>query len=491
MISKKPSNCSDYVDKKCLKKEQIGLSYKQDVWKALNSKVYGMYTGSLDALKYEYSYAKKTTTVSDQSVASVTTSDKSMYGTQRLKVLSTATAGFITGGNVKRSDSTSTVPIDNNTKVTDLGATAGSSFTVNVGSGASAKTTTVSITSDMTVDGLLSALKSTGISANYDTANKRFYLAASDTGEKYDFKLTGSDANGTAALTELGLNTAGGANVISATDAKINLNGVDYTSSSNSFTINGLSIKALKTTGSADADAVSITTAKDTSGIYDMIKKFITTYGSIINEMDADYNTENSGYSPLLSSEKDGMSDTEISDWEGKVKSAVLYRDSTLSTVSEAMKGIMAQGYNVNGQTMYLSGLGIETLDYFTAADNEKNAYHVDGDPDDMAVSTETNTLKYKIESDPDTVTSFFTQLSQTLYSKLGDLMQSSLLSSAFTLYDDKQMATDYSDYTKQITDQEQKVTDMEDSWYSKFSAMETALSKINSKSSSISKLLS
>ena len=155
------------------------------------------------------------------------------------------------------------------------------------------------------------------------------------------------------------------------------------------------------------------------------------------------------------------------------------------------MKGIMAQGYNVNGQTMYLSGLGIETLDYFTAADNEKNAYHVDGDPDDMAVSTETNTLKYKIESDPDTVTSFFTQLSQTLYSKLGDLMQSSLLSSAFTLYDDKQMATDYSDYTKQITDQEQKVTDMEDSWYSKFSAMETALSKINSKSSSISKLLS
>ena len=69
-----------------LKKQQISLSYKQDVWKALNTKVYSMYTGSLDTLKYEASYAKKTTDVSDSTVASVTTSDSAMYGTQKLKV---------------------------------------------------------------------------------------------------------------------------------------------------------------------------------------------------------------------------------------------------------------------------------------------------------------------------------------------------------------------------------------------------------------------
>ena len=103
----------------------------------------------------------------------------------------------------------------------------------------------------------------------------------------------------------------------------------------------------------------------------------------------------------------------------------------------------------------------------------------------------QTNKLKYAIESDPDSVTSFFTQLSQKLYSKLGDLMQSSTLSSAFTLYDDKQMASDYVDYTERIADQEEKVTDMEDTWYSKFSTMETALTKINAKSSSISSMLS
>ena len=474
-----------------LKKQQISLSYKQDVWKALNTKVYSMYTGSLDTLKYEASYAKKTTDVSDSTVASVTTSDSAMYGTQKLKVTSLATAGYITGGTVSRSDKTSTDAIDSTTKLTDLGVTAGASFTVKVGSGTDAKSTSISIDSSTTVNSLITSLKSAGISANYDTTNKRFYLASSDTGTKNDFTLTGSDDTGTSALTALGLNTAGGANIITATDAKINLNGVDYTSSSNTFTVNGLSIKALKTTGSEDSDAVSITTSKDTSGIYDMIKKFINTYSSIINEMDSDYNTENSGYSPLLSSEKESMSDTEVADWEKKVKSAVLYRDSTLSTVSQAMKDIMSEGYTVNGKTSYLSSFGIETLDYFTAADNEKNAYHIDGDSDDSTVSTQTNKLKYAIESDPDSVTSFFTQLSQKLYSKLGDLMQSSTLSSAFTLYDDKQMASDYVDYTERIADQEEKVTDMEDTWYSKFSTMETALTKINAKSSSISSMLS
>ena len=35
-----------------IKKQQISLSYNKDVWKALNTKVYGLYTGSLDTLKY-------------------------------------------------------------------------------------------------------------------------------------------------------------------------------------------------------------------------------------------------------------------------------------------------------------------------------------------------------------------------------------------------------------------------------------------------------
>jgi flagellar hook-associated protein 2 len=69
--------------------------------------------------------------------------------------------------------------------------------------------------------------------------------------------------------------------------------------------------------------------------------------------------------------------------------------------------------------------------------------------------------------------------------------MKSTDYSSAFTLYDDKYMQTQYDDYTDKISDQEDLIADYEDRYYSKFTAMETALTKLNSKESAISGLLS
>ena len=68
--------------------------------------------------------------------------------------------------------------------------------------------------------------------------------------------------------------------------------------------------------------------------------------------------------------------------------------------------------------------------------------------------------------------------------------MKSSTLSSIYTVYNDKEMASEYSDYTDLITKWEEKLQDKEDYYYSKFSAMETALAKLNSSSSSLSSLL-
>jgi flagellar hook-associated protein 2 len=48
-------------------------------------------------------------------------------------------------------------------------------------------------------------------------------------------------------------------------------------------------------------------------------------------------------------------------------------------------------------------------------------------------------------------------------------------------------MNTQYSEYKTKITDAEDKVTTWEDYYYKKFSAMESALSNINSQQSSLS----
>lgn len=268
-------------------------------------------------------------------------------------------------------------------------------------------------------------------------------------------------------------------------DAEIWLNGVQYTGSSSTFTINNLTIEALATTGN---DEISITTSTDTQGIYDKVKDFLTEYNNIINEMTKLYNADSSkGYDPLTDDEKDSMSDKEIEKWETKIKDSLLRNDTTLSGVMSAMTTAMSQAVEINGKKYSLSSFGIHTLGYLNAAENEQNAYHIDGDEDDTNTSGNADKLMKAISEDPDTIMQFMQNVTTNLYNAIGDKMKSTTLSSAFTIYNDKQMATQYTDYTKLIKEWETKISDKEDYYYKKFSSMESALTKLNSTQSSLS----
>lgn len=281
-----------------------------------------------------------------------------------------------------------------------------------------------------------------------------------------------------------------GATKIEGQDAEILLNGAKFTSANNTFAINGLTFTALAET--KDGEEVTVTTQDDTDGIYNMIKDFLKEYNSIINEIDKLYNAESAkGYEPLTDDEKDAMSDTEIEKYEDKIKSALLKSDDTLSNIRSGFINVMSTGVEVNGKTMYLSSFGINTLSYFVAADNEKNMYHIDGDPDDGDTSGNADKLKSMISSDPDTVVSFFTQLSRNLYSKMSDLSTAvDGYRSYGSFYDDKKMTSDYNDYKSKIAEQEQELADYEDKWYEKFSKMETALAKLQSNTNAVTSLL-
>ena len=90
------------VDK--LKKEQTRLEWKQDVWKELNSKIYKLYTGTLDNLVYQSSYMKKRTNVSNSNLVSVSTKDNAMDSVQELEINKMAKAGYLTGGTITDKD---------------------------------------------------------------------------------------------------------------------------------------------------------------------------------------------------------------------------------------------------------------------------------------------------------------------------------------------------------------------------------------------------
>lgn len=276
---------------------------------------------------------------------------------------------------------------------------------------------------------------------------------------------------------------------ITGQDSEIVLNGATFTNNTNNYSINGLTIQALNGTGT---DEVTITTDTDVDGIYDMIKGFLKDYNDLVKSVDVAYNAASSkGYEPLTSDEKDAMSDDEVKKWEEKIKDSLLRKDSTLGSVLDTMKNDMGMSFKVGDKSYSLSSFGIATLGYFNSPENETGVYHIDGNKDDTYTSANTDKLKSMIASDPDTVITFFSQLASQLYKDLGSKMTASSTSSAYTIYNDKQMNTQYSEYNTKISEAEDKVTTWEDYYYSKFSAMESALAKMNAQSSSLTGLFS
>ncbi len=276
------------------------------------------------------------------------------------------------------------------------------------------------------------------------------------------------------------------ANRIAGTNAEISLNGVTYESNSNNVEVNGITFMCL-----AKAEDITVTTSDDTDGIYDAIKSFFKEYNELINTIDKSFNAELAkGFEPLTDDEKEAMSDKEIEKWEQKIKDQILRKDSSLSTLGTTMREAMATGFKVGDNTMYLADFGIETLSYFLAPDNERNMYHIAGDPDDEKSKGSADKLKSMIASNPNTVVDFFTQLTQNLYKKLDTISKSTTETSKGSFFTDKKYKTDISNYESKIAEAEKKLAKYEDKYYAKFSKMEVALSKLESSTSSITSLL-
>lgn len=286
---------------------------------------------------------------------------------------------------------------------------------------------------------------------------------------------------------------------VTGQDAIIELNGAEFTSSSNTFSINGLTITAKGLSNVIGTDAggkpvyeqAQITTQDDVDGIYDMIKKVIKQYNELIKEIDTLYNAASAkDYEPLTSEEKAAMTDDEIEKWEEKIKGALLRHDSELGTVRNMLKESVSMSFNIGGKKFSLAELGIFTQDYFSAGDNERSMLHIDGDSEDEVSSGNKDLLKKMIASDPNAVSKFFNQFANSLYDKMRSASTTLKgVRSYGSFYSDKTMTSQYDDYKSKIKKQEDKVSKLEDKYYKMFSSMETAMSKLNSTSSYITSM--
>jgi flagellar hook-associated protein 2 len=277
-------------------------------------------------------------------------------------------------------------------------------------------------------------------------------------------------------------NKADGFTLTEASDAVVVLDGATLSNTSNIFTVAGVTynLKDAKV-----GTVVNVNVTNDTQAVYDMVKNFVTAYNDILTEMNTLYNASTAkGYDPLTSDEKEAMSDKQIELWEDKIKDSLLRRDDKLGSVITAMRTSLQSSVQVNGKNYSLSSFGIVTGAY-----TEKGLLHIEGDADDSNYSVKTNKLMKAITEDPDTVAEALAGIANNLYASLQDKQKTSSVSSALTFYNDKEMKSQITSYTKQIAVWETRLKDMENRYYKQFSAMETALAKIQSSGNSLSGL--
>lgn len=274
--------------------------------------------------------------------------------------------------------------------------------------------------------------------------------------------------------------------VIAAADTEIEYNGAILTSDTTNITVAGIELNVLSTTSLGETVNISVT--NDTSGVYDTIKEFISEYNAILKEMNTLYNAGSAkDYDVLSDEEKDAMSESEVEKWESKIKDSLLRRDTTLGGIVSSFKNKMMSTYTTSdGRRFALSSIGISTSQDY----KEGGLLHILGDEDDAEYADKTNRLKKMLDEEPDTVIGVLTSLTESLYTDLQKKMSATKMSSALTFYNDKEMSSQLSDYKDEISKWQSKLDEMEDKYYKQFSAMETALSNLQSQQNSLASML-
>lgn len=273
--------------------------------------------------------------------------------------------------------------------------------------------------------------------------------------------------------------------VVAAANAEVNLDGAIFTASTNSITVNGMTLN-LK--GISNGEKISVSISNDTQAVYDMVKNFITSYNTILKEMNTLYYAGSArGYDPLSDEEKEAMTEDQIKKWENKIKDSILRRDTSLGSVIEGMKSAMMSTVTIGDKRYSLSSFGITTSSDYT----EKGLLHIYGNKDDATFADQADKLMAALTNDPDNATSALSQIFGKLYDTMYDKMKAiPNVRSIYTFYNDKLMDSEQTKYKKQISQLEVKLKDMEDKYYKQFTAMEKAMARLQQQSSYLAGML-
>lgn len=358
------------------------------------------------------------------------------------------------------------------------------------------------ITADTTVSELLTAInnnKDAGVTATYLGSENKFVLSSNEKGKGRKITL-GSDPDNPNNKKDDAANLIFGGVSTDGTDGEMSIlyNGVKttITSSSNTFSIDGLDIKATNTfdTGSATAEGgVSFTASADTEKVTETVKKFIEAYNAMIDEVRTQVTTKpDSNYGPLTEDQKNEMNETSIKNWEDKAKEGILYNSSALKDLDNATQGIFSS-MMMNGVSYDdLEKIGISFSDDYTAGgkivfDEEKFKTAMESDPEKVSdLFTGTHGIVNTIDSTLSTYATRYASKNGNSYGVLIEEAGSEKLSLTLT---NNSIYKELKDMQETITNLQSQLSTEQDRYISQFTQMETLINQMNSQSSYLSQL--
>lgn len=241
----------------------------------------------------------------------------------------------------------------------------------------------------------------------------------------------------------------------------------------NSITLDGVTMSFLRVTGETGVD---YTLTADHSAAVDKIKQFVEGYNSLIKELYAAYTQKNNrDYKPLTEEQRSALSEKEIENWEAKAKEGLLYRDNTLGKLVDKMRNVLSKTFGDFGN---LSSIGITTSKYSVSD----------------AVQLELDETKFlaALESDADRVNNLMSAQPSDdddggLMIRLNKMMDDYV--SAIKSKDLQNLSNNITDYTKRITEQEDRLSTMSEKYYLQYAKLESSLSQLQSQQDSLSSL--
>ncbi len=320
---------------------------------------------------------------------------------------------------------------------------------------------------------------SLGVSAFYDEATNKVVLTMKNTGK--DGNVTVSDDTTRDFFQALGFsNATTGSKLTGETageDATFTYNGFPTTRASNNFTINDVTY-TLNQTGSAN---ISVT--QDTDTIIDKVVKFVDKYNETIEKINGELKEERfRDYRPLTDKQKEELSEREVELWEEKARSGMLKGDSILNSGLNSMRTDLysqVTGADVNTKYDQLSEIGIKTSSNYL----DRGKLIIDEDK-----------LRAAIQDDPDAIYQLFMSdgatnsekgIARRLRDSIDQTMDKIEAKAGNSLKTNAQfsMGRNLTDLDSQINDFERRLVDIEDRYWSQFTAMEKAISRMNQQS--------